>query len=242
MLSNGALIKWWRGQGGLLDYSNPEAVDWWHRQLDMVLNIGIDGWKCDGTDPYVWELIDAQGYKGHITEREYANYYYRDFFYYTRKVRGSSALIMARPIDNFNELIFLSYAPNDVMFSGWVGDQDGTFDGLQDALVNIIHSAWNGYLNFGSDIGGYRTDKSPLGRTKEVFTRWFQLGAFVPLMENGGSGEHRPWIFGNDTLDTYRTFANLHTDLAPFFLNIGTDCYSKNISVIRPLAERVYKL
>ena len=81
--------------------------------------------------------------------------------------------------------------------------------------------------------------KSPLGRTKEVFTRWFQLGTFLPLMENGGNGEHRPWIFGNDTLTTYRVFAHLHTDLATYFLSAGTQCYAKNISVITPLAKRV---
>ena len=56
MLNNGELIKWWRGHAGLLDYSYPAAVDWWHNQMDYLLDIGIDGWKCDGTDPYVYEL------------------------------------------------------------------------------------------------------------------------------------------------------------------------------------------
>ena len=127
------------------------------------------------------------------------------------------------------------------MFSGWVGDQTGNWDGLQAALNNLLRSAWRGYLNFGGDIGGYRTDNSnKLGRTKEVFTRWFQLGALLPLMENGGNGEHRPWVFGNDTLDTYRVFANIHTNMAPFFLSAGTSCFAKNISVIRPLANAVF--
>jgi len=90
----------------------------------MLLDIGVDGWKCDGTDPYIFELApEAYGYKGRITEREYANYYYRDFFYYTQKKRGPSSLIMARPVDNFKDELFLNYAPHDVMFSGWVGDQ-----------------------------------------------------------------------------------------------------------------------
>lgn len=42
-------------------------------------------------------------------------------------------------------------------------------------------------MNYGSDIGGYLGDS----RTKELFLRWTQLGAFSPLMENGGNGEHR---------------------------------------------------
>lgn len=147
---------------------------------------------------------------------------------------------MARPVDNFEQLLYVKYAPKDVMFSGWVGDQTGNWDGIKVALNNLMHSAWNNYLNFGVDIGGYRTDgKSPLGREKNVFIRWFQLGSFLPLMENGGNGEHRPWVFGQDVLETYRTFATIHTNFAPYFLNAGTDCYYKNISVIKPLAPRV---
>lgn len=42
-LNDGKLISWWHGSGALLDYSYPDAVDWWHKQMDMVLDIGIDG-------------------------------------------------------------------------------------------------------------------------------------------------------------------------------------------------------
>ena len=61
-----------------------------------------------------------------------------------------------------------------------------------------------GYANFGSDIGGYRQGTGKYGRTKELFVRWFQLGAFSPLMENGGYGEHRPWKYDNQTLEIYK--------------------------------------
>ena len=63
-----------------------------------------------------------------------------------------------------------------------------------------------GYANFGSDIGGYRRGPGKLGRTKELFIRWAQLGAFSPLMENGGDKEHRPWKFdnNNETLNIYK--------------------------------------
>lgn len=61
------------------------------------------------------------------------------------------------------------------------------------------------YANFGSDIGGYMNDhQTIMGRTKELLIRWAQLGAFSPLMENGGNQEHRPWAFDNQTLEIYR--------------------------------------
>jgi len=59
---------------------------------------------------------------------------------------------MSRPVDSYGP-VHWSFSPHYVMFSGWVGDQDPTFDGLRHALVNIFHSAWRNYTNFGSDIG-----------------------------------------------------------------------------------------
>lgn len=73
-----------------------------------------------------------------------------------------------------------------------------------------MHDTEIGYANFGSDIGGYRSGKDSgndtLGRTKELFIRWAQLGSFSPLMENGGNKEHRPWVFDttNETLNIYK--------------------------------------
>lgn len=166
--------------------------------MDKVLNMGVDGFKCDGTDPDVL-LLRPWAYspylKRPISAREYSNAYYGDFYNYT-KSRNDNGLIMARPTDSFeindSFMIFRNFAPKYVMFSGWVGDEDSTFHGFKNAMINVIHSAWNGYLSFGFDIGGYR-DKE---RSKFVFLRWAQTGAFLPFMENGGSGIHRPWQYG----------------------------------------------
>jgi Glycosyl hydrolases family 31 TIM-barrel domain len=119
-------------------------------------------------------------HSGEITYRDYANSYYRDFLYYSR-TKNPEALIWARPVD-----LFWSFAPHDTMFSGWVGDQDPTFDGLRNALINMLQSAHRNYLNFGSDTGGYRSGgPAPYGRSTELFTRWFQMSAFCPHFEVG---------------------------------------------------------
>lgn len=120
------------------------------------------------------------------------------------------------------DILYLDYSPQRVVLSGWVGDQDPTFGGLEQALKRYLQSAWagndshnthtiqhmiyKGYPNFGSDIGGYRSGNGTYGRTKELLIRWAQLGAFSPLMENGGNKEHRPWIFDNQTLDIYKKY------------------------------------
>lgn len=31
-----AIISWWHGKGGLIDYTNEHAVEWWHKQMNKV--------------------------------------------------------------------------------------------------------------------------------------------------------------------------------------------------------------
>lgn len=246
-------IEWWHGYGGLLDYSNPAAVHWWHSRMDRVLKLpdgagGIDGFKCDGTDPYIAEYIlqqgGALGYNNepYVSSRQYSDFYYRDFFYYTREVRGADdGLIMSRPVDCLADppsAVCWGYSPHDVMVSGWVGDDKADWNGLRGAARKVLYSAWAGYANFAFDIGGYLAldiDKQlPPREAKELFVRWAQYGAFLPLMENGGGGEHRPWMYDEETTDIYRKFARAHTSLGHYLRTHGSAALELNQSTIRP--------
>ena len=50
LAGRGEQTKWWKGKGGFIDYSNPEAMKWWHGLQQQVLDWGVDGWKLDGGD------------------------------------------------------------------------------------------------------------------------------------------------------------------------------------------------
>jgi len=243
-------IKWWHGSGALLDFSNEEAKDWFNSMMDDVLEAGVKGFKCDGTDPYILEYVQPQTSEGEpITYREYADMYYSDFKDYTAEVNGDS-LIWSRPVDcaTQTDAVCGNYSPHDLMFSGWVGDDDSSWQGLRSCLRKSIYSAWKGYNAYGCDIGGYRADSSinELGRDPETFMRWVQTGTFMSLMENGGGGEHRPWMFDeylnsstNPTqyTDLYRTFTNIHYSLASYLQSAGTEAYYQESSVMKPISQ-----
>jgi hypothetical protein len=40
-------------------------------------------------------------------------------------------------------------------------------------------------------------------------------------MENGGGGEHRPWMYDEETTDIYRAFVNEHYRLIPYLMTNG---------------------
>ncbi|HLN72913.1 MAG TPA: glycoside hydrolase family 31 protein [Prolixibacteraceae bacterium] len=46
-----AMINWWNGYSALLDFTNPQSVEWFNQQLDgLVKEYGIDGFKLDAGD------------------------------------------------------------------------------------------------------------------------------------------------------------------------------------------------
>ncbi len=231
LLNDGKTAPWWHGDGAFLDYTNPDAVEWWHGLMDPILDMGIDGWKCDGNDPLIALLGNPTGYGGSITVPEYSAMYYGDFFHYTRERLGNDRVITSRPVDCYEGLACYNFTPREIALACWVGDQDPDWRGLQLAMRNMFKSTNYNHVNMGSDIGGFRGSGL---RDKEVMIRWTQMGAFCPIMENGGGGEHRPWKYDQETLDIYRDFVNLHHSLIPYFYSQGAKAYFENYSVMQP--------
>ena len=237
--------KWWKGTGGLIDFKNPRAREFWHKRVDKALALDIDGWKVDGVDAMM--IL-----KNPKKRKEYARAYYSDFFYYSRKKTGKPIVIMARGIEEFNEHtlglpgwlnplrlgIPLTYAPREVSFMTWMGDQDPSWNGLRVAWRNFKKSAQAGYLNPGFDIFGYRSGKPD----KELFIRWAQWGAFSPLMENGGIAEHRPWAYDEQTVEIYRQLAVWHEELGWYLYSLAEKRYLQGKSLVEILKDQSYLL
>jgi alpha-glucosidase (family GH31 glycosyl hydrolase) len=232
--NNPAVVNWWKGDGSLIDWFNPDAVTWWKGLMDNMLDMGIDGWKCDGTDFSAIQTPWSDGANSFISRLDYSHAYYQIHFDYTREVLGDDAVIHARPIDNYGIADIggeqVSFSPVQTGFATWVGDQDATFEGLGWALNNMYHSAAMGYLVIGSDIGAYReNDLYPTnGRSKELFIRWAQLGTFCGLMENGGGGEHRPWMFDQETEDIYHDLVEFRYETLVPYLMSNSEAYYNN--------------
>lgn len=63
-LNHGKVVKWWHGHGAFVDFLNPAANAWYEKQMDKILDLGFDGWKCDGSDPII-ALLKPWPYSPH---------------------------------------------------------------------------------------------------------------------------------------------------------------------------------
>jgi alpha-glucosidase (family GH31 glycosyl hydrolase) len=218
-VNDGQAIRWWKGAGGMIDFTNPEAVAWWHRLMDRALALGVDGWKVDGAAE-LFALTQRKTSQGVIDTREYLDLYYRDVFHYGRQWKPEFAT-MVRSVDIANSMGNDGpHAPFDAAPLTWVGDQrhSWTGKGINEAARSFFRALDLGYPLVSSDTGGYQTDpanKKTMPRL--LFLRWAQWNALTPFFQNGGHDEHRPWMFDAEFLRTFRRYMWLHHELVPFF-------------------------
>jgi len=243
-VDNGQTFLWWKGQGATVDFFKPEAVAWWHRQQDAVLEAGISGWKLDFGDEYA-TTASFETAAGTVTRQAYSEAYYRDFLAYGVARRGRDEFTtMSRPYDKSYGFAGHFFARKEHCPVGWVGDNRRDWVGLIDALDHLMRSAEAGYVMIGSDIGGYLDvdDQDLTGPripfSQLNFVRWTAVGAMTPFMQLHGRGNFAPWTVPDrpdETVAIYRYWAKLHTELVPFFYSLAEEAYANDGVMLHPM-------
>jgi alpha-glucosidase (family GH31 glycosyl hydrolase) len=225
-INDGQTFRWWKGRGVHIDFTNPDAMNWWHSKMDDILKMGIDGWKVDKLTNKLPHRVNT--YLGRIATEDFKHYYYADFFDHSTG-RNPQAVILARPYSIDGGL----GAPASKLSVGWCGDFSGDFKGLDSQKEYVYESALMGYGAPGVEVGGYFSVEP----TKKTLIRYAQFGALTPLMENGGDNggqtAHLPWYWGSDAIDIYRYFATLHSEMAPYLFSYGVEAHFTGQSIIR---------
>jgi len=208
-VNDGKPMKWWKGAGGMIDFTNPEAVAWWHGLMDRTLSLGVDGWKVDGAAELFY-LTEKKTSKGVLDYQSYLDLYYRDIFHYGKRWKPDF-VTMVRSVDIANSMGNDGpHAPLDAAPLTWTGDQrhSWTDKGIDEAARSFFRALDLGYPLVSSDTGGYQSSRNEKGMPRLLFLRWAQWNALTPFFIIGGHGDHRPWTFGEGTRKTFGCIMN----------------------------------
>ena len=258
LAGKGHQINWWKGTGGFIDYTYPDALHWWQGLQQKVFDYGIDGWKLDGSATLFSSKIGPvpipymRSHKGITTTRKYMDLYYRQEYLHGLE-QNPSFITLSRSIDrNFHTE---GFAPINASPVNWVGDQEHHWkassqsgdeqkkdialkgiEGFESAIESILQSARLGYNIIGSDVAGFSGGEIP----PRLYIRWAQFSTFCGLFLNGGHGERALWKRSEQELEIIREYSWLHTELLPYMYSSVVEAHQGGKVLQRPVKGKYH--
>ncbi|SDD36339.1 alpha-D-xyloside xylohydrolase [Mucilaginibacter pineti] len=236
------------------DAHNPaaRALYWQQARDSIVKRYGWDAWWVDQCEPDNGLLLDARRQSNFFIGKgiDYFNTYslqHSKGIYegWRRDIPGKRAFFLIRQS-------FAGEQRNAATL--WSSDISCTFDAFKRQVPQGINACASGIPYWTSDIGGYHlnwaapTWSKPENR--ELFTRWFQFGAFSPIFRIHGKGERA--LFSNNWDDKTKAillkYDQLRYRLLPYIYSLAGRVTLNNYTIMRSLAfdfrndEKVYNI
>ncbi len=219
-------FPFWPGESALVDFTNSDAREWWGKQHQDLMEIGIAGWWTDLNEPEV-HPADMIHYSGPAQEvhNRYALEMHQSIAQAHKQQQGEKRLwIMSRS----------AWAGSQRYGVGvWSGDVDTTWDHLQKQISLGLSMGLAGIPLWNTDIGGFKGEEP----SAELYVRWIQFGAFTPTMRPHGAQQQRePWAFGEQAEAIIKRYIELRYQLLPYLYAAAYEAYQTGIPYMRPLS------
>ena len=209
-----------------IDFAKPGAGAWWWGKHLQLAADGVEGWWLDGgegpTAPSVLARPDGQ----HLHNRY--------------DLLRQQAFAEGETQDNPDRRPFLlcrSGGAGMQRFGAgcWSGDINNTWATLEAQSSLGLNMGLSGVPLWGTDIGGFY---AVTPQTGELFVRWFQFGAFNPVMRCHGQTwrMHLPWAYGPDIEAVCRDTLGLRYRLMPYTYTLAWQAHMQGLPLMRPLA------
>lgn len=177
----------WQAGIGLIDFTNPEAAEWFTGCMKRLFDIGVDSIKTDFGERIPTE--DVQWHDKSVDPRKMHNYYafiYNKIVYEALQDRygKSEAVLFARASSAGSQRFPLQ----------WGGDCESTPEAMAESLRGGLSLGLCGFSFWSVDIGGFEGSPTPW-----IYKRWVAFGLLCSHSRLHGSNSYRvPWTIDND--------------------------------------------
>ena len=221
----------------------------WNLINEKLYSKGIDAWWMDASEPDIVSNVSP-------TERK---------LLMRPTALGSSAeFLNAYPLENAkgiyegqrltdpNKRVFLltrsAFAGSQRYAAAvWSGDIGSTWRDMKNQIAAGVNFSMSGLPYWTMDIGGFvvpekfeKPDSESLAEWRELNTRWYQFGAFVPLFRSHGQFPYREiFNIAPETHPAYQSFLyydKLRYRLLPYIYSLAGASYHHDYTIMRGLA------
>ncbi len=239
-----------RGQQGFFDATNPEAQAYvWARAKRNYFDKGVKLFWLDEAEPE-YEVYDFDNFRYHLGScLEVGNLYpmlYAKGFYDGMRAAG---------VSNVVNLVRCAWAGSQRYGAlVWSGDIASTFESLRCQLAAGLNMGLAGIPWWTTDIGGFHGGRGDDPAFRELFARWFEWGAFCPVMRlhgfrlprqpqygtTGGcecrsGAPNEVWSFGEEVYEICKKHLTLRESLRDRLRDAMRDAHENGSPVMRTM-------
>lgn len=231
------------------DAYNPQArAEVWNMMNKHLYSKGIDAWWMDASEPDLHSNLDVETRKSVFTPT---------FLGSSTKYFNGFALENARGIYEGQR----SVNPNTRVFTltrsayagmqryaatTWSGDIASRWEDLKAQIPAGLNFSLSGMPYWTMDIGGFSVERryerpsaADLDEWRELNTRWYQYGAFVPLFRQHGQFPFREiYSIAPESHPAYKSmlyYDKLRYRLMPYIYSVAGNIYHNNSTLMRGL-------
>jgi len=234
---------------------------YWKQANDGLFSKGVDAWWCDCTEPF--EADWGGDYKPEPAFRMQRNTEAAKAFIdpqfinafsllHSRGIyEGQRAATSARRVLNLTRSAYAGQQRYATVV--WSGDTPARWDILRREIAGGLNFCASGIPYWTLDIGAFfvKSEERWFWRGdfpggcedegyRELYARWFQIGAFLPMFRSHGTDTPREvWRFGEPgsaTYDTLVKFDFLRYRLLPYIYSLAGMVTHRHYTMLRMLA------
>ncbi len=232
------------------DATNPEAREFvWNEVKKNYYEKGIRVFWLDEAEPE-YSYYDFDNYRYYLGPNvQIGNIYpkcYAQTFYEGMTAEGQ---------ENVLNLLRCAWAGSQKYGAlVWSGDIHSSFYSMRNQFAAGLHMGIAGIPWWTTDIGGFHGGDPRDEAFREAFARWFQYGAFCPVMRLHGDrephsapmstvgggrmasgGPNEVWAYGETVYEMCRKYMELRERLHPYISELMREAHEKGTPVMRPM-------
>ena len=220
---------WWLGSDkvGLIDSSNPEAMDWMWQFYKERTEEGIGGWWLDLGEPESHDE-DSRHMGGTVGQihNEFGDLWTsRVYRGYKEDFPDVRPFLMPRA--GTAGMQRYSTFP-------WSGDIRRSYKGLEAQIPALLSAGMSGVGYLGNDVGGFAADG--VGTNAGLYLRWVEMSTFSPMMRTHSTDRPEPYLPEYASVfDAVKKYLHLRYSYLPYTYTLAWENAVKGTPLARPL-------
>lgn len=221
---NGDVWQWnlWQPGMALVDFTNPEACEWYAGYLRELVDMGVDSFKTDFGERIPTDVVYHDG-SDPVKMHNYYTYLYNKvvFEVLEEKLGKNEAALFARSATVGGQKFPVH----------WGGDCYADYESMAESLRGGLSLGLSGFGFWSHDIGGFE-NTAPV----HVFKRWLAFGLMSSHSRLHGSSSYRvPWAYDDEAVDVTRFFTKLKCSLMPYLFDTAVYATEKGVPTMRAM-------